>query len=173
MKILTISQTVTEYRRLDPNSAINSAMLNRLINEKKITYGSRGNRTVIEWYTLISCLNELLGFKGETFLPKLRTIRKAAEELKRSENDIGVAEGHIRRCVSDGKIGFITIGNRFYVAMQSFSSPYAESLIYGEIEERIKREIIKNDIMTQLDAKLSSSFAAPVVQRKKRRSGRD
>ena len=173
MKILTIAQAVIEYRRLDPNTAINSAMLNRLIKEKKITYGCRGNRTVIEWHTLNSCLNELLGFKGETFLPKLRTIRKAAEELKRSENDFGVAEGHIRRCVSDGKIGFIAIGNRFYIAMQSFSSPYVESLIYGENEERIKREIIKNDIMTQLDAKLSASSAAPIVQRKKKRSGQN
>ena len=97
--------------------------------------------------------------------------RKAAEELKYSASDIGVAERHIRRCVSDGKIGFISIGNRCYIAMQSFMPPYSESLIYGESEARAKQQRIKNDIMEQLNAKLSSSTAMPIVQRKKKRSG--
>ena len=171
MKILTLSQIVRECKKLDPNSAINTAMLNRLISDKKITYGSIGNRTVLEWHTLITCLNELLGFSDESFFPQIRTIRKAAEELKYSASDIGVAERHIRRCVSDGKIGFISIGNRCYIAMQSFMPPYSESLIYGESEARAKRQRIKNDIMEQLNAKLSSSTAMPIVQRKKKRSG--
>ena len=68
-------------------------MLERLINEKKIPYGTRGNRTVIELHILISALNEMLQFTGETFLPKIRTIRQAAKELKKSQSDIGVAEG--------------------------------------------------------------------------------
>lgn len=150
-------------------------MLNRLINKKKIPYGSRGNRTVMEWHILISSLNEILQFTGETFLPRVRTIRTAAKELKNSESDFGVAERHIRRCVADKKIGFITIGNRHYVAMQSFMYPYSESLIYGESEERAKRAIIKKDIMAQLSAKLSSNSSMPIVQRKtkKNRSGQE
>ena len=95
MKILTLSQIVRECKKLDPNSAINTAMLNRLISDKKINYGSIGNRTVLEWHTLITCLNELLGFSDESFFPQIRTIRKAAEELKYSASDIGVAEKHI------------------------------------------------------------------------------
>lgn len=173
MKILTLSQIVREYKKLDPNSAINTAMLNRLISDKKITYGSRGNRTVLEWHTLITCLNELLGFSDETFLPEIRTIRKAAEELKHSVSDIVIAERHIRRCVLDGKIGFIAIGNRCYIAMQSFSPPYVESLVYGETETRAKQESIKSDIMDQLNTKLSSSSAMPTIQRKKKKSGRE
>ena len=150
-------------------------MLERLINEKKIPYGTRGNRTVIELHILISALNEMLKFTGETFLPKIRTIRQAAKELKKSQSDIGVAEGHIRRCVSDNKIGYIVIGNRQYVAMQSFVYPYSASLIYGESDERVKRELVKKDIMSQLSSKLSCNSSVPVVQRKtnKKRSGQE
>ena len=150
-------------------------MLERLINEKKIPYGTRGNRTVIELHILISALNEMLQFTGETFLPKIRTIRQAAKELKKSQSDIGVAEGHIRRCVSDNKIGYIVIGNRQYVAMQSFMYPYSASMIYGESDERVKRELVKKDIMSQLSSKLSCNSSMPVVQRRtnKKRSGQE
>lgn len=155
-----------EFKKIDPNSAINSSMLNRLISEKKIPCGSRGNRTVIEWHILISSLNEILQFTGETFLPRIRTIRAAAKELKKSESDFGVTERHIRCCVADKKIGFIAIGSRYYIAMQSFIYPYSESLIYDESEERAKRETIKKDIMAQLSSKLSSNLSMPIVKRR-------
>lgn len=169
MKILTIHQAVEEIKKNDPNSDISTTMLNRLINEKKLPYGSRGNRTVIEWFILIASLNELLKFTGESFLPQIRTIRNAATELKQIKPDLGVSESHIRRYVEDEKIGFISIGNRHYVAMQSFSFPYSESLIYGEPEDRAKREMIKKDIMAQLSAKITANCAVPIVQRKSKR----
>ena len=143
-------------------------MLNRLINERKIPSGCRGNRTIMELHMLISALNEMFQFTGETFLPQIRTIRQAANELKNSKSDLGVTESNIRRYVADEKIGFIVIGNRCYIAMQSFSYPYSESLIYGESESQAQREMIKNDIVAQLSSKLSSNSSMPIVQRKRK-----
>ena len=62
MKVLTLPQAVEEIRRLDPGSAVNVTMLDRLIKDKHIPFGSRGVRTVIEWHTLIASLNEILRF---------------------------------------------------------------------------------------------------------------
>ena len=117
---------------------------------------------------LISALNEMFQFTGETFLPQIRTIRQAANELKNSKSDLGVTESNIRRYVADEKIGFIVIGNRCYIAMQSFTYPYSESLIYGESESQAQREMIKNDIVAQLSSKLSSNSSMPIVQRKRK-----
>ena len=166
MKVLTLVQAVEEIRRLDPSSAVNITMLNRLINDKKIPYGSRGVRTVVEWYMLIASLNEMLNFTGETFLPKIRTVRNAAFELKESKSQIGVSEEHIRRCIEDGRIGFIAIGNRRYIAMQSFDPPYSETLVYGKSQSRTKRELVKKDILQQLNATITKS-AIPQVKRKR------
>ena len=167
MKVLTLPQAVEEIRRLDPGSAVNVTMLDRLIKDKHIPCGSRGVRTVIDWHTLIASLNEILHFTGETFLPKIRSIRSAAAELKELKSETGIAEEHIRRCVADGKIGFISIGNRCYVAMQNFSPPYANALVYGTSQSRTKREFVRNNIMEQLSTTISASTAVPIVRRKR------
>lgn len=167
MKVLTLPQAVAEIRRLDPASAINVTMLDRLIKDKYIPCGSRGVRTVVEWHILIASLNEILQFDGETFLPRIRSIRSAAAELKVSEPETGMAEEYIRRCVADGKIGFISIGNRCYIAMQNFSPPYSNALVYGTSQSRTKREFVRNNIMEQLSTTISASTAVPIVKRKR------
>lgn len=168
MKILTLPQTIAEIRKIDPDSSINETMLNCLIKEKKLSFGRRGIRTVVEWNTLIASLNSLLGFFGETFLPHIRTVRKAALELKMSKSDIGVGESHIRAFIADKKIGFISIGNRHYVAMQSFQSPYSDNLAYGISPSRVKQQYIQENIIEQLDSAISSSAGVPMVRRKRK-----
>ena len=57
----------------------------------------------MECHVWISSLNGLLKFEGETFLPQIRTIRKAATDLKCSESEFGVAESHIGGALPTGK----------------------------------------------------------------------
>ncbi len=94
-------------------------------------------------------------------------INQKNEEAEQIAKNLGETQAEIT-CVS-------SIGNRHYVAMQSFMYPYSKSLIYGESEERARRAIIKKDIMAQLSSKLSSNSSMPTVQRKikNKRSGQE
>jgi len=165
MKVLTIPQAVKEIKVLDPDSAVNETMLASLIEKKQLPCGSRGVRTVVNLELTISVLNELLGFVGEVFVPKIRTIRTAASELRGNSDESGVGEDHIRRCVADSKIGVITIGNRNYIAMQSFEAPYAEKLVYGTSQSRKQRDMIRKDMLAQMSTTISAKSAIPSVTR--------
>ncbi len=167
MKVMTLTQVLADIRKMDPATALNENLLSVLIKEKRLPYGSRGNRVILEVGVLINALNDLFGFSGETFVPKVRTVRSAAIELK--ESHYGMSERHIRQCIIDGKLKTIKIGNRHYVAMQSFSSPYSESLIYGITEKLAKIEHIKNDMQKQMDNLISSQSCPPTVVRMHKR----
>lgn len=152
---------------MDSHSAVNEAFLKHLIREKLLRFGNRGIRTVVDLDVLIVTLNNLLGFSDEHVLPKIRTIRNAAIELRTNEDNIGIGETHIRRCVADQKIGFIKIGNRHYVAMQSFEPPYSEGLVYGTSPGDKKRVFIRDNIIEQLNLTITSGSAIPIVKRKR------
>ncbi len=168
MKVLTIPQAVKEIRALDPATAINETMLTSLIEKKKLPCGSRGVRTVVNLELTISVLNELLGFVGEVFLPRIRTIRAAASELRDNDDESGMGEDHIRRCVADEKIGVIAIGNRNYIAMQSFDAPYSEKLVYGTSQSRTQRDMIRKDMLAQMSTTISTKSSVPSVVRVRR-----
>ncbi len=167
MKVMTLPQAIKEIRIQDPDSALSETMLQTLIEEKRIPYGNRGNRTVIKLDMVISAINEMLGFAGATSLPQIRTIRKGAVEINNSSEYFLIGETHIRKCVADGKVPTITIGNRKYIALQSFKEPYCKCLIYGESPEREKRHEMKDDMLQQMNASISSRSGVPRVVRVK------
>ncbi|PWM00070.1 MAG: hypothetical protein DBY04_00885 [Clostridiales bacterium] len=164
MRLATLPQAIKEFRLIDPRTALNETMLLTLIRKNQLPYGNHGVRTVVDIRLVIATLNELLGFTDETFLPQIRTIRTAAAELKKVTEHIVMGEDRIRICVADGKIPSILIGNRRYIALQSFTDPYSQSIVCGKVPGMIKKELLKCDMLEQLGAKISRNTVPQVVR---------
>ncbi len=77
---------------------------------------------------LAPVLNRMLGFEEAARLPQIPAIRGAGAKLKRSRPEIGIGKKMIRNAVKDGRITSIGIGNREYIAMQSFDEPYCRRI---------------------------------------------
>ncbi len=167
MKVVTLPQAVKEMRLLDPKTAFNRAMLDYLIKEEKVPYGAHGVRTVLNFDALIDALNVIYGFEGEMFCPSIRTVCNAVEEIKESKEYYKMGERLIRRCISDGILPTITIGNRHYIALQSFTEPYSKKLVYGQSESRLKAEQIVNNMLQQMSDCISERGGVPAVVRRR------
>lgn len=61
MRIQTLPKIVKIIKEIDPNTAINESMLIDLIEQGKIPYGKKGNRTISDMDMIIPILNEQLG----------------------------------------------------------------------------------------------------------------
>ncbi len=165
MRVLTLPQAIKEIRLKDPNSAITENMLESLIKENKIPYGGRGVRTIVELNAVIVAINDLLGFDEKTAIPFIRTVQNAALEIKTSSKYITIGIKHIRKCIKAGIIPTIAVGNRNYIAMQSFTDPYAKKLIYGNSTTRNNQESVEQDMLEQMSACISRSGGVPKVVR--------
>ncbi len=168
MRIKTLPQAVAEAQKKDPVTALNKFMLASLIKEKRIPFGNHGNRTVVDYDLIIPALNVLLDFSETGDLPRLRTIRAAANELRELNPEIGFGEEHIRTCVMDGRIASIIVGNRRYIAMQSFEAPHCEKILQGTSKSCERREMIRNDIIEQMSNAISMQAVVPKVTRVRR-----
>ena len=165
MRLKTLPQAVLEAQKRDPETALNKFMLASLIRDKKIPYGNHGNRTVVDYDLIVPAINALLDFSETGEMPKLRTIRAAAEELRETNPEIGFGEEHIRTCVTDGRIASIAIGNRRYIAMESFDIPHCEKILSGHSKSFDRSEMIRNDIMEQMGIAISAQAYVPKVTR--------
>ena len=135
MKIMTTSKLVGAIRAQDNSTAINENMLRALFYENKVTSWKHGNRTVCEFGILIEGINKLLGLKDTEVIPRLRSIHDAFTELRRTIPELGVSEERIRFLVSVNKLSHIKVGNRAYIALESFEAPYNSCLIYDDYRE--------------------------------------
>lgn len=50
-------------------------------------------------------------------VPKMRTIKAAAEEIKQADKDSAISEFHIRQLVKQGKLPHIKAGNKVLINM--------------------------------------------------------
>ena len=128
MRLKTLTQIVHEIRIADPESAVGESFLAALVEENELCHTYRGNRLVADAEAVVPVLNRLFGFEETADLPQIRTIRGAVAELKRNRPEIGIGEKMIRSAVKDGRIASIGIGNREYIAMQSFDEPYCRRI---------------------------------------------
>ena len=103
-------------------------------------------------------------------LSYIRSIRAAAAELKKRDVNIGVGEKLIRSAVKDGRIPSIRIGNREYIAIQSFDEPYCRRL-FEKIERApmSRAEAVHRDTMEQVAQAIASNPFIPTVKRIRRR----
>lgn len=169
MRIKTIPSIVTEIRILDPSSAVGESFLMSLAESKQLPHTYHGNRLVADAEAIAPTLNSLLGFEGNGNLPHIRTIREAVAELKQSRPAIGIGEKLIRSAVKDGRIPSIRIGNREYIAMQSFDEPYCRRIFEPTATAPVSRaEVVRRDVMEQMAQTIASSPFIPTVTRARR-----
>lgn len=169
MRIKTIPSIVTEIKTFDPSSAVGESFLMALAESKKLPHTYHGNRLVADAEAIAPTLNCLLGFEENGNLPHIRTIREAAAELKQSRPMIGIGEKLIRSAVKDGRIPSIRIGNREYIAMQSFGEPYCRRIFEPTATASVSRvEAIRRDVMEQMAQTIGSSPHVPTVMRVRR-----
>lgn len=166
MRIKTIPSIVTEIRTLDPSSAVGESFLTALTESKQLPHTYHGNRLVVDAEAIAPTLNSLLGFEGNGNLPHIRTIREAVAELKQSRPAIGIGEKLIRSAVKDGRISSIRIGNREYIAMQSFDEPYCRRIFEQTATSPVSRaEAVRRDVLEQMAGAIASSPYVPTVIR--------
>jgi hypothetical protein len=165
LRIKTIPSIVTEIRSLDPSSAVGESFLTALAESKQLPHTYHGNRLVADAEAIAPTLNRLLGFERNGNLPHIRTIREAAAELKKSRPMMGIGEKLIRSAVKDGRIPSIRIGNREYIAMQSFDEPYCRRIFEPTPTTVSRAEIVRKDVMEQMAQTLSSNPFIPTVTR--------
>ena len=165
MRIKTVPAIVKQIKKFDPSSAISESFLFALIKENLIPFTYHGNRTVIDEASIGSALNELFGFKESIALPHIRTIRNAAQELKSKNSEIGIGEKLIRKAVKDKRISCIRIGNREYIAMQSFEEPYCSRIFQSTHKNTSRTEAVLKDALEQMSKTLSSNPIVPTVKR--------
>ncbi len=167
MRLKTLSQIVYEIRTADPESAVGQSFLAALVEENELWYTYRGNRLVADAESVAPALNRLLGFEETADLPRIRTIRGAVIELKQNRPEIGIGEKMIRSAVKDDRIASIGIGNREYIAMQSFDEPYCRWIFEpGAVVS--KKESIRRGVIEQMADVLARNPAMPAVTRVRR-----
>ncbi len=167
LRLKTLSQIVHEIRAADPESAVGESFLAALVEENELWHTHRGNRLVADAEAVSPMLNRLLGFEEAARLPRIRTIRGAVAELKRSRPEIGIGEKMIRSAVKNGRIASIGIGNREYIAMQSFDEPYCRRIFEpGAVVS--KKEIIRQGVIEQMADVLARNPTMPTVTRVRR-----
>lgn len=167
MRLKTLTQIVHEIRSVDPESAVSESFLATLVEENELWHTYRGNRLVADAEAVAPALNRLLGFEETAKLPQIRTIRGAVAELKQNNPENGIGEKMIRSAVKDGRIASIGIGNREYIAMQSFDEPYCRR-IFEPAAVVSKKEIIRRGVIEQMTDVLARNPAMPTVTRVRR-----
>ena len=133
MELKTIPQIVKKCREIDPDTAINESMLYALSERGELPFDYHGNRKVYDFGTVIGELTRLLFLPGLRTFPKIRTVAQGAKELH--DAGTGLNERHIRAFIRSDTLRTIEIGNRRYIALQSFESPYS-SRLFGCIREK-------------------------------------
>ena len=168
MRIKTLCGTVKEICKLDPESAVGESFLMSLVQSGELPHTYHGNRLVVDYDIISSTFNRLLGFDENGALPQIRTIRRAVEELKQNNPDMGIGEKLIRGAVKDGRISSIKIGNREYIAMQSFTEPYCQRIFEYTCLKSARCEIIRQNAINQISHTISSGLFVPNVIRTRR-----
>ena len=132
MRLMSIAALIGELQRVDDNTAVNPDMLRSLVKEKKVKYIYHGDSLRINADQFPIDMNNLFGLDPSMEMPRIRSIHNAFLAVRESNPELGISEQRIRRLVGMGKLPHIRIGNRAYVALESFAPPYNECLLYDD-----------------------------------------
>ena len=123
MQLRTLTQAMEYIKENDENTALNLNFLSALAENGTITSAKHGNRTLVDVLLLLGELRKIMGVPkifGTAHIPKIRSIRDAAKELKEKDSDTAITEDFIRKLVDDGRVKALTCGTKQLVAMESF-----------------------------------------------------
>ena len=135
MRIKTIRAILEEIKTIDNKSAITQGMLLELFHAKQIDCYYRGNRLVTNADKLPDSLNRIFGLAGNKTLPRIRSIHSAFVEIRQLYPELGVSEERIRSLIGLNEVPHVKIGNRIYLALESFEEPYNDWLMMDDYHE--------------------------------------
>lgn len=135
MRLMSIAALISEIQKVDGNTAVNPGMLRSLVRDKKVKHLYHGDKLRINADQFPMDMNSLFGLDPSVEMPRIRSIHNAFLEVKESNPELGTSEQRIRRLIGMGKLPHIRIGNRAYVALESFDAPYNECLMYDDYQD--------------------------------------
>ena len=135
MRLMGIAALIDELQKVDGDTAVNPSMLRLLVRDRKVNHLYHGDTLRINADQLPIDLNNLLGFDPNMGMPRIRSIHNAFLELRAHTPELGISEQRIRRLIGLGKLPHIRVGNRAYIALESFGEPYNECLLYDDYQD--------------------------------------
>ena len=135
MRLMSIAVLIRELQKVDGDSAVNPDMLRSLVKEKKVMYIHHGDSLRINADQFPIDMNNLFGLEPSMEMPRIRSIHNAFLEVREHTPELGISEQRIRRLVGLGKLPHIRVGNRAYVALESFDAPYNACLLYDDYQD--------------------------------------
>ena len=139
MNIVSAKKLVEVVKMLDKDTAITLNMLEDLFSKQKILLWKHGKRTVGDLNVLIKSLNNLFALANSESVPRIRSIRKGYLELRAQNPCLGISEERIRFLIKMDVLPHISIGNRDYIALESFklfcpSAPLINNSVFSSRE---------------------------------------
>ena len=164
LELKTIPGIVRKCREKDPDTAINESMIFELVRNGKLSFERKGTRIVLDFSLAISQICDVLMLYDLYSFPRIRTIREASAELTKSGT--GITERIVRAFIRSDSLRSIVVGNRHYVAMQSFERPYASCLFGNLRDDRAKHFTFRNTADEQIEAISMQQNSAQGIQRR-------
>lgn len=158
MKLMPVEKLAQAIKALDAGSAVNKTMLKRLFKDDILPSWKHGNRTVCDVDILIESLNKILKLSEKNVVPRIRSINEAIVEIRKENPCLGISEETIRSGVKKDKLPSIKVGNRFYIALESFEFPNDTWLLCNDLKES-KKTIIANIVKEQVEQSKKSRAA--------------
>lgn len=148
MRIKTVNELCSALKGVDYHTAVNPHMLRSLFSDDKLKFAKRGNRTVADMDQVIRELNQLFNLGQRDIVPRIRSIHEAYMEVKVLQPELGISESRIRFLVDRDLLPHITVGNRVYIALDSFEEPFNDCLFYDDYldsEEALIERIVNEE----------------------------
>ncbi len=150
MKLMPAEKLTQAIKALDPGSAVNKTMLKRLFEENILPSWRHGNRTVCDVDILIERLNKKFKLSEKNVVPRIRSIHDAMLEIRKGNHCLGISEETIRSAVKKDKLPSIKVGNRIYIALESFEFPNDTWLLCNDLKES-RKTMIENIVKKQVE----------------------
>ena len=126
MRLKTKHKIIADIKEIDPETDITVAFLEYLSRDGYIRSFARGNRVYYDLEYLIRDINYLLGMRDRKQLPRIRTVHGAYSYTASLE--MGLSRQLVCELGKYDYIPSIHIGNRTYVALESFDKENEERL---------------------------------------------
>lgn len=150
MQIVSVNRLAKAINDLDPDSAINANMIRSLFADGMVRSWKHGNRAVCNVSEFMEDINKLFGFNEKETLPRVRAIHSAFLDLRNEAPNLGISEERIRFLVVKKRLPHIKMGNRAYIALESFQPPYDQCLVYDDYMDS-KPAMLKSVVQEQLE----------------------
>lgn len=151
MELLLLPEILNRITAEDTNTSITRGLLKQLVNNGDLDHEMRGNRIVIDYDELPSCLRRIFNVSNGSTLPRVRTIMSAVRELEEVCPKLHIGESRLRALVEEGVVPCIYVGNRAYISLESIDYYISRWHEINQARRQRKKDEIDQNIMSQLE----------------------